>query len=71
MELWHCDINSIYDNQSLEFRYRGITFTNEKRIYSFQTIFPVAYAGEGFIRMAHFHLVYYCGRLSTIGNSII
>ncbi len=57
IELWHCDVNGVYDNQSSEFRYRGTTFTDEKGMYSFQTIFPVAYAGEGFIRPAHFHMV--------------
>jgi protocatechuate 3,4-dioxygenase beta subunit len=57
VELWHCDVNGVYDNQSDEFRYRGTTFTNEKGFYSFQTIFPVAYGGEGFIRPAHYHLV--------------
>lgn len=57
VELWHCDVKGVYDNQSSEFRYRGTTFTDEKGFYSFQTIFPVAYAGEGYIRPAHFHLV--------------
>jgi protocatechuate 3,4-dioxygenase beta subunit len=57
IELWHCDLKGIYDNQSGEFRYRGTVFTDEKGFYSFQTIFPVAYAGEGFIRPAHFHMM--------------
>lgn len=57
VELWHCDVNGVYDNQSPEFRYRGTTFTNDKGFYSFQTIFPVAYGGKGFIRPAHYHLV--------------
>ncbi|WP_163717227.1 dioxygenase family protein [Mangrovibacterium lignilyticum] len=57
VELWHCDRNGIYDNQSPEFRYRGTVFTDEKGFYSFQTVFPVAYAGEGFIRPAHFHMM--------------
>jgi catechol 1,2-dioxygenase len=57
VELWHCDANGVYDNQSAEFRYRGTTFSDEKGFYSFKTIFPVAYGGQGFIRPAHFHLV--------------
>ncbi len=57
VELWNCDVKGVYDNQSEEFRYRGTTFTDEKGFYFFQTIFPVAYAGEGFIRPAHFHLM--------------
>jgi catechol 1,2-dioxygenase len=57
VELWHCDIKGIYDNQSADFRYRGTVMTDEKGFYSFQTILPVAYGGEGFIRPAHFHLM--------------
>lgn len=57
VELWHCDVKGVYDNQSEEYRYRGTTFTDEKGFYTFQTIFPVAYGGEGFIRPAHFHLM--------------
>jgi hypothetical protein len=57
VEVWHCDANGVYDNQSPEFRYRGTTFTDEKGFYSFQSILPVAYAGPGFIRPAHFHMI--------------
>jgi len=57
VELWHCDLKGVYDNQSEEFRYRGTAFTDENGYYSFQTIFPVAYSGPGFIRPAHYHLM--------------
>jgi catechol 1,2-dioxygenase len=57
VELWHCDVDGVYDNHSPEFRYRGTTFTDKNGNYSFQTIFPVAYGGQGFIRPAHFHLI--------------
>lgn len=57
VELWHCDMKGIYDNESADFRYRGTTMTDEKGFYSFQTLMPVAYGGEGFIRPAHFHLM--------------
>ncbi len=57
VELWHCDSKGIYDNQSSDFRYRGTTMADEKGFYSFKTILPVAYGGEGFIRPAHFHLM--------------
>ena len=57
VEIWHCDVNGVYDNQSTEFRYRGTTFTDKKGFYSFQTILPVPYGGAGFIRPAHFHLI--------------
>lgn len=57
VELWHCDAKGLYDNTSPEFRYRGTTFTNEKGYYSFQTIMPVNYGGDGFVRPAHYHLI--------------
>ena len=57
VELWHCDVKGNYDNQSADFRYRGTVMTDEKGFYSFQTILPVAYGGEGFTRPAHFHLM--------------
>jgi len=57
VEIWHCDSKGVYDNKSSEFRYRGTTYTDEKGFYSFQTILPVAYAGPGFIRPAHFHMI--------------
>ncbi|HSB91797.1 MAG TPA: hypothetical protein VLC28_01710 [Flavitalea sp.] len=57
VEVWHCDVKGVYDNQSAEFRYRGTTFTDDKGFYSFQTIMPVAYDGPGFTRPAHFHMI--------------
>jgi catechol 1,2-dioxygenase len=57
VEIWHCDVKGVYDNQSPDYRYRGTTFTDEKGFYSFQTIMPVAYAGPGFTRPAHFHMI--------------
>ncbi len=57
VELWHCDVKGVYDNGSADFRYRGTIMTDEKGFYSFRTILPVAYGGEGFIRPAHFHLM--------------
>jgi catechol 1,2-dioxygenase len=57
LEIWHCDANGVYDNKSDEFKYRGTVFTDNKGFYSFQTIFPVAYAAPGFIRPAHYHLI--------------
>lgn len=58
IELWHCDGNGVYDNDTSEFKYRGVTFSDENGNYSFNTILPVAYdAGGGQIRPAHFHLL--------------
>jgi catechol 1,2-dioxygenase len=57
VELWHCDVKGVYDNTSADFRFRGTTMTDENGAYSFQTIMPVSYGGQGFIRPAHFHLM--------------
>lgn len=58
IELWHCDGNGVYDNESKDFKYRGTTYSDDKGNYSFKTILPVPYdAGGGNIRPAHFHLM--------------
>ncbi len=58
IELWHCDSKGVYDNSTSEFKYRGVTFSDQNGHYSFNTILPVAYdAGGGQIRPAHFHLL--------------
>jgi catechol 1,2-dioxygenase len=58
IELWHCANNGLYDNDSEEYRYRGMTFTDEEGRYLFTTILPVPYnAAGGPMRPAHFHLM--------------
>ena len=58
IELWHCDGAGVYDNSSEDFRYRGTTFSDDKGVYTFNTILPVPYdAGGGLIRPAHFHMM--------------
>ena len=58
VELWHCDNNGHYDNESNEYRYRGTTFTDDAGPYSFHTILPVPYNDAGGpMRPAHFHLM--------------
>lgn len=58
IELWHCDGNGVYDNDSEAFRYRATSYCNDEGAYSFNTILPVPYdAGGGNIRPAHFHLM--------------
>ncbi len=57
IELWHCDGNGVYDNESANFRYRGTTYSDNQGNYSFKSILPVPYGnGENF-RPAHFHLM--------------
>lgn len=57
IELWHCDGNGIYDNESEDFKYRGTAYSDQTGSYSFNTILPVPYGeGENY-RPAHFHLM--------------
>ena len=58
VELWHCDGNGVYDNESPAFNYRAKTYCDEKGNYSFNTIIPVPYdIGSGTVRPAHFHIM--------------
>jgi catechol 1,2-dioxygenase len=58
VELWHCSATGEYDNTSIDFRYRGTTFSDDNGNYHFNTILPVPYGiGNGITRPAHFHLM--------------
>lgn len=58
VELWHCDGNGVYDNDTPDFKYRAKTYCDENGNYSFKTILPIPYdAGGGNIRPAHFHMM--------------
>lgn len=50
LDLWHCNAEGRYDNQS--YRLRGHQFTDEKGFFGFQTIMPGLYPG----RTRHFHV---------------
>jgi protocatechuate 3,4-dioxygenase beta subunit len=57
IELWHCDGNGVYDNESADFKYRGTAYSDQEGNYSFNTILPVPYGeGENY-RPAHFHMM--------------
>jgi len=57
IELWHCDGDGVYDNESDDFKYRGTAYSDQTGIYSFNTILPVPYGeGENY-RPAHFHMM--------------
>lgn len=58
VELWHCDGEGVYDNDSPDFKYRAKTYCDDKGNYSFKTILPVPYGvGNGTTRPAHFHML--------------
>ena len=58
IELWHCNSNGIYDNESADFKYRATAYSDNKGNYRFKTILPIPYdIGGGNFRPAHFHLM--------------
>lgn len=57
IELWHCDGNGVYDNESPDFKYRGTAYSDNEGNYSFKTILPVPYGSGDSYRPAHFHLM--------------
>jgi catechol 1,2-dioxygenase len=57
IELWHCDGNGVYDNETADFKYRGTTYSDNNGDYSFNTILPVPYGSGDNYRPAHFHMM--------------
>ena len=59
VEIWHCDGDGIYDNDSADLKYRAKTYCDVNGEYSFNTIIPVAYEiGDGVARPAHYHMMF-------------
>jgi len=58
VEIWHCDAEGVYDNESPEFLYRAKAFCDDQGNYSFRTILPIPYqVGSGRYRPAHYHMM--------------
>jgi len=55
VEIWHCNTNGEYDNESKDFNQRGRLMTNDKGEYSFLTILPGKYKNGEHYRPAHIH----------------
>jgi catechol 1,2-dioxygenase len=55
VEIWHCDTEGVYDNDSAAFRQRGGLKTNEKGEYLFTTILPGKYLNGELYRPSHIH----------------
>jgi len=55
IEIWHCDVNGEYDNDSTEYRQRAKWLTNEKGEYFFKTILPGKYLNGTLYRPSHIH----------------
>ncbi|MEZ4903030.1 MAG: hypothetical protein R2822_15365 [Spirosomataceae bacterium] len=71
IELWHCNGNGVYDNESADFNYRGTLYSDNEGNYSFKTILPVPYGeGDNFLPCP-FSFDDFCRRLSTISNTTL
>lgn len=55
VEVWHCNTEGEYDNESNDFKQRGRVVTNAQGEYSFTTIFPGKYLNGKLYRPAHIH----------------
>ena len=55
VEIWHCNSEGEYDNDTKEFRQRGSIISNDKGEYSFTTILPGKYLNGELYRPSHIH----------------
>ncbi len=55
VEIWHCDTNGVYDNESKAYHQRARWITSEDGQYSFKTILPGKYLNGQLFRPAHIH----------------
>jgi catechol 1,2-dioxygenase len=55
VEIWHCNAEGEYDNDSKEFRQRAGLKTNESGDYLFKTILPGKYLNGDLYRPSHIH----------------
>lgn len=56
VEIWHCDTEGKYDNDTKAFRLRAGLNTNNKGEYAFTTILPGKYLNGALYRSAHIHV---------------
>lgn len=55
VEIWHCDTEGRYDNETEKFDHRAKWKTNKNGEYSFTTILPGKYLNGALYRPAHVH----------------
>ena len=55
VEIWHCDVDGKYDNDSKNFKQRASLLTNERGEYTFLTVLPGKYLNGALYRPAHIH----------------
>ena len=63
VEIWHCNTDGEYDNDSKGFHQRGKWYSDKNGNYSFKTILPGKYLNGGKFRPAHIHF-----RVTAKGN---
>lgn len=55
VEIWHCNTEGEYDNDSSDYLHRGVQTTSKTGEYSFKTILPGKYLNGKLYRPAHIH----------------
>ncbi len=55
VEIWHCDTEGEYDNESAKYRQRASWTTGSDGKYAFKTILPGKYLNGKLYRPAHIH----------------
>lgn len=55
VEIWHCNADGEYDNQSDDFRQRATCMTDQNGAYAFKTVLPGKYLNGALYRPAHIH----------------
>ncbi len=55
VEIWHCNAEGEYDNDSKDYNQRGRAITEDDGVYSFTTILPGKYLNGKLYRPAHIH----------------
>lgn len=55
VEIWHCDTEGEYDNDTDQYLHRGVQTTSKTGEYSFKTILPGKYLNGKLYRPAHIH----------------
>ncbi|MFT4600366.1 MAG: catechol 1,2-dioxygenase [Arenicella sp.] len=60
VEIWHCNTEGEYDNESSKMLHRARWVTDKKGSYSFKTIIPGKYLNGGLFRPSHIHFRVTC-----------
>ncbi|MFK7783631.1 MAG: hypothetical protein AB8B56_00875 [Crocinitomicaceae bacterium] len=55
VEIWHCNTEGEYDNETDQYLHRGVQTTTSNGEYSFKTILPGKYLNGRLYRPAHIH----------------